>query len=147
MLDPRAREEARGALRGDTVVGTVMSNIGLERALRAEGIALARAAVGDRYVLEMMRAGGFGFGGEQSGHIIDLDRNTTGDGPGRRSRCSRSSRASGRRCTNSLRPYVVAPRSSSTCAPRNEGRRSTTPLRSARPRDRPAREIVRELGA
>jgi phosphoglucosamine mutase len=59
-----------------------MSNIGLERALRAEGISLARAAVGDRYVLEAMRAGGFSFGGEQSGHVIDLDRNTTGDGPG-----------------------------------------------------------------
>jgi phosphoglucosamine mutase len=78
-----ARDKKRaGTLRGDTVVGTVMSNIGLERALRAEGIALARAAVGDRYVLEAMLAGAFGFGGEQSGHIIDLDRNTTGDGPG-----------------------------------------------------------------
>jgi phosphoglucosamine mutase len=78
-----AREKKRaGTLRGDTVVGTVMSNIGLERALRAEGISLARAAVGDRYVLEAMRAGGFSFGGEQSGHVIDLDRNTTGDGPG-----------------------------------------------------------------
>jgi phosphoglucosamine mutase len=72
----------RGALVGNTVVGTVMSNIGLERALRAEGIALVRAAVGDRYVLETMRAGGFTFGGEQSGHVIDLERNTTGDGPG-----------------------------------------------------------------
>jgi phosphoglucosamine mutase len=69
-------------LRGDTVVGTVMSNIGLERALAAEGIALVRASVGDRYVLEAMRAGGYSFGGEQSGHVIDLDRNTTGDGPG-----------------------------------------------------------------
>jgi phosphoglucosamine mutase len=78
-----AREKKKaGSLRGDTVVGTVMSNIGLERALRAEGIALARSAVGDRYVLEAMRAGGFSFGGEQSGHVIDLDRNTTGDGPG-----------------------------------------------------------------
>jgi len=78
-----AREKKRlGRLRGDTVVGTVMSNIGLERAFRAEGIALARAAVGDRYVLEMLRAGAYNFGGEQSGHIIDLDRNTTGDGPG-----------------------------------------------------------------
>jgi phosphoglucosamine mutase len=76
------REKKRlGALAGDTVVGTVMSNIGLERALSHEGIALVRAAVGDRYVLECMRAGGFSFGGEQSGHVIDLDRNTTGDGP------------------------------------------------------------------
>ena len=78
-----ARDKKRhGRLRGDTVVGTVMSNIGLERALAVEGIALARAAVGDRYVLEALRAGGYSFGGEQSGHVIDLDRNTTGDGPG-----------------------------------------------------------------
>jgi len=71
----------RHELAGATIVGTVMSNIGLERALAREGIALLRAPVGDRYVLEAMRAGGFRFGGEQSGHIIDLDRNTTGDGP------------------------------------------------------------------
>jgi phosphoglucosamine mutase len=71
----------RGELAGATVVGTVMSNVGLERALARDGIALLRAPVGDRYVLEAMRAGGFRLGGEQSGHIIDLDRNTTGDGP------------------------------------------------------------------
>ncbi|HEY5256816.1 MAG TPA: phosphoglucosamine mutase [Candidatus Baltobacteraceae bacterium] len=71
----------RGELPGDTIVGTVMSNIGLERALAGRGIALLRAPVGDRYVLERMREGGFTFGGEQSGHIIDLRRNTTGDGP------------------------------------------------------------------
>ena len=77
-----AREmKARGSLVGDLVVGTVMSNVGLERALAQEGIALMRAPVGDRYVLEVMRAGGYVFGGEQSGHIIDLARNTTGDGP------------------------------------------------------------------
>jgi phosphoglucosamine mutase len=75
-------KKRRGRLRGDTVVGTVMSNIGLERALAAEGIALVRAAVGDRYVLEALRAGDYSFGGEQSGHVIDLQRNTTGDGPG-----------------------------------------------------------------
>jgi phosphoglucosamine mutase len=72
---------ARRELAGATVVGTVMSNVGLERALANDGIALLRAPVGDRYVLEAMRAGGFRLGGEQSGHIIDLDRNTTGDGP------------------------------------------------------------------
>ena len=72
---------ARGELSGDTIVGTVMSNIGLERALARYDIRLLRAAVGDRYVLEQMRAGGFVLGGEQSGHIIDLRRNTTGDGP------------------------------------------------------------------
>ncbi|MEA2664233.1 MAG: phosphoglucosamine mutase [Candidatus Eremiobacteraeota bacterium] len=71
----------RGALPGATVVGTVMSNMGFEKALEREGIRLLRAAVGDRYVLEAMRAGGYRFGGEQSGHVIDLARGTTGDGP------------------------------------------------------------------
>ncbi|HYL27795.1 MAG TPA: phosphoglucosamine mutase, partial [Candidatus Nitrosotalea sp.] len=73
--------QARGELAGDAVVATVMSNVGFERALRAQGIRLIRAPVGDRYVLEMMRAGGFVLGGEQSGHVIDLRYNTTGDGP------------------------------------------------------------------
>jgi phosphoglucosamine mutase len=72
---------ARGALPGNAVVATVMSNVGLERALERAHIGLLRAPVGDRYVLEAMRAGGYRFGGEQSGHVIDLDRNTTGDGP------------------------------------------------------------------
>ncbi len=72
---------ARGELPGDTVVGTVMANMGFEKALAREGIRLVRAAVGDRYVLEAMRAGGYRFGGEQSGHVIDLQRGTTGDGP------------------------------------------------------------------
>jgi phosphoglucosamine mutase len=81
MLVLARAKKQRGTLLRDTVVGTVMSNVGLERALRAEGIELVRTAVGDRYVLECMRAGAYSFGGEQSGHIIDLDRNTTGDGP------------------------------------------------------------------
>ncbi|HEY0613093.1 MAG TPA: phosphoglucosamine mutase [Candidatus Elarobacter sp.] len=77
-----ARDLARrGELPGATVVGTVMSNMGFEKALERSGIALLRAAVGDRYVLETMRAGGYRFGGEQSGHVIDLARGTTGDGP------------------------------------------------------------------
>ena len=71
----------RGALAQDTIVGTVMSNIGFERALARHRIGLIRTAVGDRYVLERMQADGFTLGGEQSGHIIDLRRNTTGDGP------------------------------------------------------------------
>lgn len=71
----------RGELAHDTIVGTVMSNIGFERALARHGIVLIRTAVGDRYVLERMQSGGFTLGGEQSGHIIDLRRNTTGDGP------------------------------------------------------------------
>ncbi|HEY0396287.1 MAG TPA: phosphoglucosamine mutase [Candidatus Elarobacter sp.] len=73
--------ESRGELPGDAVVGTVMSNMGLEKALERGGVRLLRAAVGDRYVLEAMRAGGYRFGGEQSGHVIDLQRGTTGDGP------------------------------------------------------------------
>jgi phosphoglucosamine mutase len=71
----------RGELAGNAIVGTVMSNIGFERALRERGIDLIRAPVGDRYVLERMLDGGYTLGGEQSGHIIDLRRNTTGDGP------------------------------------------------------------------
>jgi len=63
-----------------TVVATVMSNLGLERALSAKGGRLRRTAVGDRYVVEAMRAEGFTLGGEQSGHIIFLDHATTGDG-------------------------------------------------------------------
>jgi phosphoglucosamine mutase len=62
------------------VVGTLMSNFGLEQALRAQGIEFKRAAVGDRYVMEMMREGGLNLGGESSGHIICLDRTSTGDG-------------------------------------------------------------------
>jgi phosphoglucosamine mutase len=67
-------------LRGDTLVSTVMSNLGLERFLGAQGIALERTAVGDRYVVERMREGGFNLGGEQSGHIVMSDHSTTGDG-------------------------------------------------------------------
>jgi phosphoglucosamine mutase len=70
----------RGALRGGKVVGTVMSNLGLEKALEKMGIGLLRTQVGDRYVVEQMRAGGYNLGGEQSGHIVMLDHNTTGDG-------------------------------------------------------------------
>jgi phosphoglucosamine mutase len=63
-----------------TVVGTVMSNLGLEHALNEKGIEFKRAAVGDRYVMDMLRQGGWAIGGESSGHIICLDRTTTGDG-------------------------------------------------------------------
>ena len=69
-----------GRLVGGGLVATVMSNLGLERCLAAEGIALERTGVGDRYVLERMRSGGFNVGGEQSGHIILSDYATTGDG-------------------------------------------------------------------
>lgn len=64
----------------EPVVGTVMSNLGLEQALEKQGISFKRAAVGDRYVLEMLQQDGGNLGGESSGHIICLDRTTTGDG-------------------------------------------------------------------
>ena len=63
-----------------TIVATVMSNLGLERALQSQGGRVVRTAVGDRYVVEAMRSGGYCFGGEQSGHLIFLDHATTGDG-------------------------------------------------------------------
>ena len=70
----------RGLLTGGGVVATVMSNLGLERRLEAGGLTLERTKVGDRYVMERMREGGFNIGGEQSGHIILHDHATTGDG-------------------------------------------------------------------
>jgi phosphoglucosamine mutase len=70
----------RGILRGGGLVATVMSNLGLERYLEGEGLSLVRTQVGDRYVLEAMRTGGYNVGGEQSGHIILSDYSTTGDG-------------------------------------------------------------------
>ena len=70
----------RGELKGGGVVGTVMSNMGLERFLGGMSLRLERAPVGDRYVLEKMRQGGFNVGGEQSGHIVLNDFSTTGDG-------------------------------------------------------------------
>jgi phosphoglucosamine mutase len=72
--------KASGDLKGGGVVGTVMSNAGLERYLKSLDLKLARAAVGDRYVLAQMHEGGFNVGGEQSGHIILSDFSTTGDG-------------------------------------------------------------------
>lgn len=72
--------KARGTLKGATIVGTTMANLGLERALEKSGLKLARAAVGDRYVLEEMQRIGANLGGEQSGHILFLDDATTGDG-------------------------------------------------------------------
>ncbi len=69
-----------GHLRGDGIVSTVMSNLGLERFLEGEDLALIRTRVGDRYVLEAMQRGGYNIGGEQSGHMILLDHATTGDG-------------------------------------------------------------------
>jgi len=70
----------RGELAQSTVVATVMSNLGLERAIEAAGGRLVRTSVGDRYVVEEMRREGYKFGGEQSGHLIFLDHASTGDG-------------------------------------------------------------------
>ena len=69
-----------GELVDDTLVATVMSNLGLLRAMEAAGIRVVQAGVGDRYVLEEMRKGGFSLGGEQSGHVILSEHATTGDG-------------------------------------------------------------------
>ena len=74
------RMQRDGELRGGAVVATVMSNLGLDRALRAQGLRLLRTPVGDRYVVDAMRKGGYNLGGEQSGHLIFLDRTSTGDG-------------------------------------------------------------------
>jgi phosphoglucosamine mutase len=70
----------RGALRDDTVVATVMSNLGFLHAMRAVGIDVVVTPVGDRYVLEALREHGLSLGGEQSGHVVFADRSTTGDG-------------------------------------------------------------------
>lgn len=70
----------RGKLKGNTIVATVMSNMGLDIMAKREGLNLVKTNVGDRYVLEEMLNNGYSLGGEQSGHIILLDRNTTGDG-------------------------------------------------------------------
>ena len=75
-----ARWAEEGRLRGGTLVATVMSNLGLERFLDARGLRLERTNVGDRYVVEAMRRGGYNLGGEQSGHIVMTDYATTGDG-------------------------------------------------------------------
>lgn len=72
--------QRKGELNNNGMTGTVMTNIGLDRFCTQEGITLHKAKVGDRYVLEDMRESGFALGGEQSGHIIFLDHNTTGDG-------------------------------------------------------------------
>ena len=74
-----AMKEA-GQLRGNTVVATVMSNLGFKLALERESVELLQTAVGDRYVLEEMKRGGYSLGGEQSGHVVVLDHATTGDG-------------------------------------------------------------------
>jgi phosphoglucosamine mutase len=78
MIATHAKHE--GTLKGDAIVATQMSNMGLERYLQTIGLKFIRTKVGDRYVVEAMRAGGYNIGGEQSGHIVMNDYTTTGDG-------------------------------------------------------------------
>lgn len=70
----------KGQLKKDTIVSTVMSNLGFHKAVEQEDMVALKTAVGDRYVVQAMREGDYNFGGEQSGHIVFLDLNTTGDG-------------------------------------------------------------------
>ena len=80
MLATARALKADGHLRCNTLVSTVMSNLGLEKALERDGIRMVRTAVGDKYVLEEMERLGASLGGEQSGHVIFRDYATTGDG-------------------------------------------------------------------
>ena len=80
MLLCALKLKEEGKLKGDTIVGTVMSNIGFHKAAEELGMKTVSTAVGDRYVLEYMREHNLSIGGEQSGHVIFLDHNTTGDG-------------------------------------------------------------------
>jgi len=89
----------RGELNHNTLVATVMSNLGLERSIERMGGKLSRVQVGDRYVVEEMRSNGYNFGGEQSGHLVFLDHMTTGDGgPPAPCRCWRSCSRAASRC-------------------------------------------------
>ncbi|MDS8743063.1 phosphoglucosamine mutase, partial [Streptococcus pneumoniae] len=72
--------KSEGRLKQDTVVSTIMSNMGFYKALEENGMKSVKTAVGDRYVVEEMKKNEYNLGGEQSGHIIFLDYNTTGDG-------------------------------------------------------------------
>ena len=76
----RLKLKEEGKLKGDTIVGTVMSNIGFHKAAEELGMKTVSTAVGDRYVLEYMREHNLSVGGEQSGHVVIMDYNTTGDG-------------------------------------------------------------------
>ena len=98
-----------GALNHDTLVSTVMSNLGLERFLEAQGIALKRTSVGDRYVVEEMRSGGFNLGGEQSGHIVLSDYSTTGDGLMAALNVLRILKESGRKASEALNLFSPLP--------------------------------------
>lgn len=99
----------RNLLRGGGVVATIMSNLGLERYLADKGLTLERTKVGDRYVLERMRTGGFNLGGEQSGHMILLDHATTGDGTVAALQVLAAMVHSGRRASDLLHQFDPVP--------------------------------------
>jgi phosphoglucosamine mutase len=98
-----------GRLTGNGLVATVMSNLGLERYVGARGLSLVRTQVGDRYVLERMRADGFNLGGEQSGHIIMTDHATTGDGLMAALQALAALRKSGKPASETFRAFEPVP--------------------------------------
>ena len=98
-----------GQLKGDTLVTTVMSNLGLERLLKANDITMIRTPVGDRYVMETMRAEGFNLGGEQSGHLILSDYNTTGDGVQAAIKICSYVKESGKKASEALQLFEPCP--------------------------------------
>jgi len=107
LLADRWAEEGR--LRGGTLVATVMSNLGLERFMRSRGLRLERTPVGDRYVVEAMRRGGWNLGGEQSGHIVMTDYATTGDGLIAGLQFLAEMARSGRPASELVRQFVTVP--------------------------------------
>jgi phosphoglucosamine mutase len=110
LLATFARDFAeRGRLAGGKVVGTVMTNLGLEKALGALGVGLVRTPVGDRYVVEAMREGGYNLGGEQSGHLVFLDLNKTGDGLITALQALALMRRKGRRLSDALEKFERYP--------------------------------------
>jgi phosphoglucosamine mutase len=109
LLVAGAQLQHEGRLPGNAVVATVMSNIGLELALKERGIALLRAPVGDKYVMEQMLARGISLGGEQSGHIIFADHLFTGDGIGTALQLLRIIEATGRELEDLARALVTYP--------------------------------------
>jgi phosphoglucosamine mutase len=110
LLATFARDFAeRGRLAGGKVVGTVMTNLGLEKALGGLGVGLVRTPVGDRYVVEAMREGGYNLGGEQSGHLVFLDLNKTGDGLVTALQALALMRRKGRRLSDALEKFERYP--------------------------------------
>lgn len=99
----------QGALGNNGLVATVMSNLGMERFLKSKGIDMIRTAVGDRHVVEAMRAGGYSVGGEQSGHIILSDHATTGDGLLAALQVLRILKASGQKASEALQIFTPCP--------------------------------------